>query len=171
MNSNFAQGAIEFSNNGVLDSLTGAPAPKTFFDNLVREISQSRRRTKPIAIVTIKLLPKDYDTKKIQKLTTQQASQRDLEFEKLLALVSNKIKTNMRGGDFYSRVAENGFWLCLQGDLSQAISTAKRFEEILSEKFKASNVKAHVEFSASEWNSNLDMNKWIAEIDRQYFAS
>jgi hypothetical protein len=83
MISNFAHGAIEFSNNGVLDSLTGAPAPKTFFDNLVREISQSRRRTKPIAIVTIKLLPKDYDTKKIQKLTTQQASQRDLEFEKL----------------------------------------------------------------------------------------
>jgi hypothetical protein len=59
----------------------------------------------------------------------------------------------------------------LQGDLSQAIITAKRFEDILSEKFKASNVKAHVEFSASEWNSNLDMNEWIAEIDRQYFAS
>lgn len=77
----------------------------------------------------------------------------------------------MRGGDFYSRVAENGFWLCLQGDLSQAISTAKRFEDILSEKFKTSNVKAHVEFSTSEWNSDLDTNKWIAEIDRQYFAS
>jgi GGDEF domain-containing protein len=171
MSSNFAHGAIEFSNNGVLDSLTGAPAPKTFFDNLAREISQSRRRTNPIAIVTIKLLPKDYDIKKIQKITTQQASQRDLDFEKLLVLLSNKIKTNMRGGDFYSRVAENGFWLCLQGDLSQATSTAKRFEEIISEKFITLNVKAHVEFSVSEWNSNLDMNKWIAEIDREYFAS
>jgi hypothetical protein len=77
----------------------------------------------------------------------------------------------MRGSDFYSRIAENGFWLCLQGDLVQAISTAKRFEAIISQKFMTTNVKAHLEFSSSEWTRDQDINKWISEIDQRYFAS
>ena len=77
----------------------------------------------------------------------------------------------MRGSDFYSRIAENGFWLCLRGDLAQAISTAKRFEEIISQKFMTTNVNAQLEFFSSEWTRDQDINNWITEIDRQYFAS
>jgi GGDEF domain-containing protein len=169
--------AIEFSNNGILDSLTGAPAPKLFFDNLAREISQSRRNSQAIAIVTIKLQSKDAESginnksKTAKKQSINQISQRNLEFEKLLAQLNNNIKSNMRGSDFYSRIAENGFWLCLQGDLVQAISTAKRFEAIISQKFMTTNVKAHLEFSSSEWTRDQDINKWISEIDQRYFAS
>ena len=174
---NFVPRSIEFSNNGILDSLTGAPAPKLFFDNLAREISQSRRNSQPVAIVTIKLLSENTESainsksKLAKKLSTNQIAKRDLEFEKLLALLSNNIKINMRGSDFYSRIAENGFWLCLQGDLAQASSTARRFEKVISEKFSASNVKAQLEFSSSGWTRDHDVNKWIAEIDRQYFAN
>jgi GGDEF domain-containing protein len=121
--------AIEFSNNGVSDSLTGAPAPKTFFDNLAREISQSRRNSQSIAIVTIKLLEKNEEAAQPKNLKSS-----NLLFEKQLALVSNTIKTNMRGGDFYSRMAENGFWLCLQGNLGEANSTAERFKAKISDK-------------------------------------
>lgn len=48
---------VEFSNNGVTDSLTGAPAPRNFFANLAREISKSRRKYQPLAIITFKCLP------------------------------------------------------------------------------------------------------------------
>jgi GGDEF domain-containing protein len=175
----FVPRPIEFSNNGILDSLTGAPAPKIFFDNLTREISQSRRNSQPIAIVTIKLSSENFESeneiksnrKKAKKLSNTQIAQRDLEFEKLLALLSNNIKTNMRGSDFYSRIAENGFWLCLQGDLVQGNSTARRFEKVISEKFIKSSGKANLEFSASEWIRDQDVNQWIAEIDRQYFTN
>ena len=169
--------AIEFSNNGILDSLTGAPAPKLFFDNLAREISRSRRSSQPIAIMTIKLLSEDTESginnksKRVKKPSSNQISQRALVFEKLLAQLNNSINSNMRGSDFYSRIAENGFWLCLHGDLAQAISTAKRFEEIISQKFMTTNANAQLEFFSSEWKRNLDANEWISEIDRQYFAS
>lgn len=168
---NFSSRSIEFQNNGVSDSLTGAPAPKLFFDNLAREISQSQRNSQSIAIVTIKLLPEVQDINKVRKLTSKPIDQRDLEFEKLLAQLSNNIKINMRGGDFYSRIAENGFWLCLQGDLEQATRTAQRFEKVISEKFSASNLRANLKFSSSEWKRDQDMNNWIAEIDRHYFVS
>jgi GGDEF domain-containing protein len=166
--SNFVPRSIEFFNNGTLDSLTGAPAPKLFFDNLTREISQSRRNSQPIAIVTIKLLSENTEVKVTSK---SKIAQRNLEFEKLLSLLSNNIKINMRGSDFYSRIAENGFWLCLHGDLEQGKIAARRFEKVISEKFSASNVTAHLEFTSSEWIRDQDVNQWIAELDRQYFTN
>ena len=155
---------IEFSNNGLTDSLTGAPAPKTFFDNLAREISQSRRKSQPIAIVTIKLLPKKTESKKPINIKSF-----DQDFEKDLALISNSIKANMRGGDFYSRMAEDGFWLCLQANLGEANSSIERFDTKISEDLMRFTRQVQLKFTSSEWESNLDSSSWIEEIDRKYF--
>ena len=183
--------AIEFSNNGVSDSLTGAPAPKIFFDNLAREISQSRRRPQSIAIITIKLLQENEEAKPLKNSKQNNTTVKDLKpkdlklkdlkpkdlkstnlfFEKQLAIVSNTIKTNMRGGDFYSRIAEDGFWLCLQGNLAEANSTAERFEAKILDKLKQPNRKVRVEVTSTEWSANLDSNFWIEEIDQKYFSS
>jgi GGDEF domain-containing protein len=173
--------AIEFSNNGVSDSLTGAPAPKTFFDNLAREISQSRRHPQSIAIITIKLLQENEEAKPLKNSKQNNTTVKDLKlkdlkstnlfFEKQLAIVSNTIKTNMRGGDFYSRIAEDGFWLCLQGNLAEANSTAERFEAKILDKLKQPNREVRVEVTSTEWSANLDSNFWIEEIDQKYFSS
>jgi len=173
--------AIEFSNNGVSDSLTGAPAPKTFFDNLAREISQSRRRPQSIAIITIKLLQENKEAKPIKNskqnsttiegLQLENSKSTNLFFEKQLAIISKTIKINMRGGDFYSRVAEDGFWLCLQGNLAEATRTAERFEAKISDKLNQPNRKFQLEITSSEWSANLDSNFWIEEIDQKYFSS
>jgi GGDEF domain-containing protein len=173
--------AIEFSNNGVSDSLTGAPAPKIFFDNLAREISQSRRRPQSIAIITIKLLQENEEAKPLKNSKQNNTTVKDLKlkdlkstnlfFEKQLAIVSNTIKTNMRGGDFYSRIAEDGFWLCLQGNLAEANSTAERFEAKILDKLKQPNRKVRVQVTSTEWSANLDSNFWIEEIDQKYFSS
>ena len=151
---------IEFSNNGVSDSLTGAPAPRLFFENLNREISQSQRKYQSISIVTMKLLPEISDNKKLE----------NLKFEKNLSLLSNCIKSNMRGGDFYARLAENGFWLCIQGELEEATRAAERIEEKYSGKLKDLNTGAQTEFTFSEWARNCDANNWIKEIDTQFFS-
>ncbi|MEJ6627427.1 MAG: hypothetical protein QNL32_06305 [Actinomycetes bacterium] len=183
---------IEFSNNGVSDSLTGAPAPKIFFDNLARDISQSRRKSQAISIITMKLLPEKsiikegkevkekIEIEKVETLASQSSNTSragitnkvgitNLEFEKGLVIISNCIKNNMRGSDFYSRLAENGFWLCLQGDLEEAARAAERFEAKISQKFTDLEGRARIEFDTSEWKENLDANNWIHEIDQQYF--
>lgn len=170
MNGNNIPRAIEFSNNGVSDSLTGAPAPKTFFDNLAREISQSQRNSQSISIVTMKLLPENRDLKKLKTPPPQYPNQSNLEFEKDLSLISNCIKSNMRGGDFYSRLAENGFWLCVQGNLEEARRATERIDAKISEKLKDLSGGARMEFTFSEWTKSRKLKKWIDEIDIQFFS-
>ena len=134
---------VEFSNNGVLDSLTGAPAPKIFFDNLAREISKSKRKFEPISIVTVQVLPDftlasskslgaSYKTKNknVQNENRQNETDANLyesAYEIELISVGRCLKTNMRSGDFYSRIADNGFWICLQGDAIDSEKAVKRF--------------------------------------------
>ena len=170
MNGNSLPRAIEFSNNGVSDSLTGAPAPKTFFDNLAREISQSQRNSQTISIVTMKLLPKYRDVKKLKITLPKYSDQSNLEFEKDLSITSNCIKSNMRGGDFYSRLAENGFWLCIQGNLEEATRATERIDAKISERLKDSSVGARMEFTFSEWTKSRNLKNWIDEIDVQFFS-
>lgn len=142
---------VEFSNNGTLDSLTGAPAPKVFFENLAREISKSKRKFQPISIVMVQVLP-DFAlapdkvlvgnakalTKKVQIETKKVQNKNDINirgsaYERELILVGRCLKSNMRSGDFYSRIADNGFWICLQGDAIDAQNAVNRFALKISE--------------------------------------
>ena len=162
--------AIEFSSNGTSDSLTGAPAPKIFFDSLVRDISNSQRKSHALSIVTIKLLSKKGENTKLKNSTDQSSNQSILEFEKHLALISNCIKSNMRGGEFYARIAENGFWLCIQGDLEEASKAADRFEAKISEISKNLKDETRTEFFASEWQKGFSAMNWVDEVDSHYFS-
>lgn len=135
---------VEFSNNGTLDSLTGAPAPKVFFENLAREISKSKRKFQPISIVMVQVLP-DFalapdkvlvETSNTKNKNVQNKSNiniRGSAYERELILVGRCLKSNMRGGDFYSRIADNGFWICLQGDAIDAQNAVNRFALKISE--------------------------------------
>ena len=82
----------------------------------------------------------------------------------------------MRGGDFYSRIAENGFWICLQGDIVEAQRAAERFSLTISKgnQSKDPNVLLlnvpRAEFSLSEWNGKSNPAEWIQEIDLRYFT-
>jgi hypothetical protein len=76
----------------------------------------------------------------------------------------------MRGGDFYGRLAENGFWLCIQGELEEATRAAERIEAKFLGKLKDLNTGAQTEFTFSEWTKNCEINSWIKEIDTQFFS-
>jgi GGDEF domain-containing protein len=185
---------VEFSNNGALDSLTGAPAPKVFFDNLAREISKSKRKFQPISIVMVQVLP-DFAlapekvlgtsskalTKKVQIETKKVQNKNKINirgsaYEKELILVGRCLKSNMRGGDFYSRIADNGFWICLQGDAIDAQKAANRFAlKILEAKnldkdhLMVENQRA--KFVICEWDGSVNEAEWIQKIDLLYFSS
>ncbi|CAB4746606.1 unannotated protein [freshwater metagenome] len=130
---------VEFSNNGALDSLTGAPAPKVFFDNLAREISKSKRKFQAVSIVMVQVLP-DFVLVPDKALGTISKNKNETDanlhgsaYEKELISVGRCLKSSMRGGDFYSRIADNGFWICLQGDSVDAEKAVKRFALKISE--------------------------------------
>lgn len=158
---------IEFSNNGMSDSLTGVPAPKLFLDNLTREISKSKRKPQAISIITIKLLPAGVITGKKSKSNIESEV---TEFEKDLLAMSKIIKSNMRSSDFYSRLAENGFWLCIQGDLVESEKIVLRLSSKLSESRARSISEKRIDFAIYEWNSAQDVNAMIKEIDLKYFV-
>ena len=158
---------IEFSNNGMSDSLTGAPSPKLFLDNLTREISKSKRKPQAISIITIKLLPASDITGKKSK---SNIGSEVTEFEKDLLAMSKTIKSNMRSSDFYSRLAENGFWLCIQGDLNESEKTLLRMGSKLSESRARLIGEKRIDFAIYEWNSAQDVNAMIKEIDLKYFV-
>ena len=75
----------------------------------------------------------------------------------------------MRGGDFYSRLAENGFWLCIQGNLEEATKAANRIDVKITERLKNLSGDSRIEFTFSEWARNCDVNNWIKEVDTQFF--
>ena len=154
--------SVEFFNNGVSDSLTGAPAPKAFFDNLIRDVSNSQRKSQPLSIITVKLLPIKVAGKSIGK--------GNLDIRNRLVLISNCIKSNMRGGDFYARMAENGFWVCIQGNLAEAAKASERLERRIIEKVKSLDSETRVEISMSEWQKGFAVKNWIDEVDLQYFS-
>jgi len=141
---------VEFSNNGVTDSLTGAPAPKNFFENLLREIAKSARKYQPLAVMTFKYVPLSERT----------------ESEKELTNLGQIIKKNMRQGDFYSRVAQDGYWLCLHGDKKESEFTRARFKEKLSNIYES---KSTIEIAISLWDGEMNLRAWVEAIDSSYF--
>ena len=141
---------VEFSNNGVTDSLTGAPAPKNFFENLLREIAKSARKYQPLAVMTFKYVPLSERT----------------ESEKELTNLGQIIKKNMRQGDFYSRVAQDGYWLCLHGDEKESEFTKARFKEKLSNIYES---KSTIEIAISLWDGEMNLRAWVEAIDSSYF--
>lgn len=154
---------VELSNNGISDSLTGAPAPKIFFDNLAREISKSKRKFEAISIITVKIhLAKFSNISKSENMV--------INFEKDLVKINRIIKSNLRSGDFYSRIAENGFWICIQGDAIDAGKACLRLGGKISQNPAFLSQPERINFLSLEWSISQDFNALIHELDLAYFS-
>lgn len=193
MKKNPLKNEVEFSNNGIIDSLTGSPAPKLFLDNLAREIAKSKRKFQAISIVTVKVILETNYSQASSKVLTRnplQVYERALgvetrnreatrnrekattrEFEKELITVGLNLKSKIRRGDFYSRFAENGFWICIQGDISDAEKTSERISSNMSISKKVGKTGVSFNFTENEWDSNMDQAELIRSIDMSYFGS
>ena len=173
---------VEFSNNGITDSLTDAPAPKIFLDNLAREIAKSKRKFQAISIVTVQLnrinsspntIGANRDKKSLiastQKDDLEIRSKRNKEDEKVLVSLGLCLKSKMRSGDFYSRFAETGFWVCIQGDLVDAMKTSERFSLSISCEKELSSDRVIFKHAQSEWKLEMNQQEFIQSVDLQFF--
>jgi hypothetical protein len=98
---------LEFQNNGIVDSLTRAPAPSIFYSILEREIALKIRGEFEISIVTLKL--------------------NGISDDRQLLIGHSGLTQTLRKGDFYSRIAHTGFWILTRTEQAQAEIAAQRF--------------------------------------------
>ena len=102
--------SIEFENDGIIDSLTLSMAPSLFHENLKREISSAERENRELVLLSLSLT-----LEKFPSLARAQAE--------LIALAFG-LKQSLRGGDFFSRISDSGFWVLLrasEGELGSII--------------------------------------------------
>ena len=144
---------IEFANNGILDSLTGSPAQSVFLKQLSQAISRTDRSGADLSILTLRI------SKDIARVKSDEIKDRSLD----LIAIAQILKSSIRGGDFYTRMSQIGFWICLHGDSSEAEAAVKRLRDGLD------GLKSAVTFEIFERNKSVPLASWIDEIDKSYF--
>lgn len=152
--------AIEFRNNGVSDSLTNSISPTIFYSMLEREIALKLRKEVQLSIVTVEIPGANNDRQ--------------------MFIANSGLKLCLRKGDFYSRIAVRGFWVCLRGNLKAAELAGARYMEKIAEVSREDRrhygpeseggvrrITARIKVFEHELDESL--LEFLDRIDRQYF--
>lgn len=135
---------IEFKNNGLIDSLTHAPAPAVFFENLRREFSSAKREGRNISLISL------------QSLTIETVT------EPQLTALARAIVRHLRSDEFFTRISESGFWICVKGDSIAAENLATRIVDHVDSKWRGSII---------ECQPTTTIDEWIYEADLKHFSA
>ena len=136
---------IEFKSDGVTDSLTSSMAPALFHENLKREIATASREGRELTIVSALLNPEEYSSAG--------------EYQESLIALAFALEKNLRGGDFFARISDCGFWILLRTNEETAESVINRLDlprrDELTIKLAARKLSGYAE--------------WIDRIDQLHF--
>jgi GGDEF domain-containing protein len=135
---------LEFSNNGLIDSLTHAPAPDVFLANLSREYAGASREKRVLSILSIR-------PSSPQELTETQ-----------LISMARVIVRHLRLGEYFSRISEDGFWVAVKGDQCATSKLAKRILEDSQENRWRTSI---IECAPSQ-----SFEKWLSLSDQAHFS-
>ena len=141
----FDQRDIEFRSDGLTDSLTAGMSPALFHENLKREIATAEREARELTIASLVLQPTAF---------TSVAT-----FQEALVEIAFAIKDGLRGGDFFARVSDTGFWVLLRTDESGAAGVINRLDLPHHD-----NLTIHI---VARKFSNF--GQWIEAIDQLHF--
>ena len=97
---------LEFGSDGISDSLTLTMSPALFHESLKREISTAKRDGRDISIVSISLTVESFPS-----ISALQQSLIELAFT---------LRNELRGGDFFARTSDVGFWVLIRAPQTQA---------------------------------------------------
>ena len=114
---------IEFSSDGVTDSLTDALAPARFHEYLTGELSMANRERRTITLISLRLASPAASGDSMR--STPYDSAEKIHHE--LKILSSDIRRLLRGGDQIGRISEDGFWILIRGDLNAAEIASHRF--------------------------------------------
>lgn len=151
---------IEFRDNGSYDTLTGAPVFKVFFAQLCREVAQRKRMKVPLSILSLSIASPS---------------------EEGIILLNQSICRVLRKEDFYSRTAENGFWIGLRADEKGANLAAQRFTESFTWIYELAEstpgfskplvtLSPEIQIGVFEYRNGISAEKWIEKIDDKFFT-
>ena len=124
---NGAKAEIEFSSDGVSDSLTDALAPARFHEYLTGELSMANREKRTITLISLRISMSSIrpeDPKLAEAIES---------IHQNLKLLSTTIRRLLRGGDQIGRISEDGFWILIRGDTSAAEIACERFMHAVGE--------------------------------------
>ncbi len=132
---------IEFRSDGVSDSLTSSMSPALFHENLKREVSTADREGRELTIVSVVVDPEKY-------LSLG-------EYQESLIALAFALEKNLRGGDFFARVSDCGFWILLRTEEVSAQGVIDRLDlprrDELTIKLAARKLSNY-----SEWIERID---------------
>jgi GGDEF domain-containing protein len=134
--------AIEFRNDGVSDSLTLTMSPSLFHESLKREIATASRENRDLAVLSISLEPEHFSS----------VSGIQEELVKLAFL----LRTQLRGGDFFARISDLGFWVLLRTDEASVEKIVERLGIEDQPKYSIS-VIARKHDRYDEWIKRIDL--------------
>ena len=106
--------AIDFRSDGVRDSLTESMSPSLFQENLQREFATAIRESRELTIASIVLSPENFGTV--------------AQFHEALIAIAFTLSDGLRGGDFFARVSDAGFWVLLRTDEVGAANVIRRLD-------------------------------------------
>lgn len=124
---NGAKAEIEFSSDGVTDSLTDALAPARFHEYLIGELSMANREQRTITLISLRI---SMDSRRQEPLDSGEKQRPAGEVESIhqnLKLLSINIRRLLRGGDQIGRISEDGFWILIRGDINAAEIACERY--------------------------------------------
>jgi GGDEF domain-containing protein len=113
---------MEFSNDGIRDSLTGVMAPQLFYESAERLISWSRRRDEATSIIVADTSPLDEDS---------------------MTNLARELAAELRGGDLLSRLGIWNLVFFIVGDERAAAQLIFRLENSVKPKVSYRSVTFH----------------------------
>jgi len=132
---------LEFQSDGLVDSLTLSMSPALFYENLAREVATAQRESRDLTIASISLNPKGFKGA--------------AEFQEALIEIAFSIKNGLRGGDFFARISDCGFWIFLRTDEAGASKVLTRLD-LPRHKELTINLVARKYFSVEHWINQVD---------------
>jgi GGDEF domain-containing protein len=136
---------LEFQSDGVTDSLTSSMAPALFHENLKREVATAGREGRELTLVSITVQPDNF-------LSCG-------EFQESLIALAFHLEKGLRGGDFFARISDCGFWILLRTDEEKAKGVIDRLD--LPRRNELS-----IKLAARKLS---DYAQWITRVDQLHF--
>jgi len=134
--------AIEFENDGITDSLTGVMSPSLFHENLKREIARAGRQDHDLAVISISVQPRNFHSVSL--------------LQKELIRIADTLREQLRGGDFFTRISDLGFWALLRADESETDAVIHRLG-LPNQKDLDIYVLARKKDGYDEWIKRIDL--------------
>ena len=133
---------VEFRSDGLTDSLTQTMSPILFHEALKREIASAKRDERELAVLALSLRTEDFKTVP--------------QFQEALIEIAFALRMGLRGGDFFARISDNGFWVLLRTEELNVGRIVKRLDLPHHDNLK-SQIVARKYAEYTEWIEKIDL--------------